>query len=127
MLIAQQGPLLAIFKKESHAVQVVKQACGGHTLYRLMDDVGYMLGRAVTSETAREVRLHEIYVQPEHRSRGYGNALMQVILSVGVTKLVTLCTGLTNISFFKRQEFEVTGTNDSLVFMSRKAPTPKAE
>ena len=108
-------------------MQVVKQACGHHTLYRLMDDVGCMLGRAVTSETAREVRLHEIYVKPEYRSRGYGNALMQAILSLDVTKLVTLCTGLTNISFFKHHEFEVTGTNDSLVFMSRKTPTPKAE
>ncbi|UCE29148.1 MAG: GNAT family N-acetyltransferase [Candidatus Bathyarchaeota archaeon] len=108
-------------------MQVVKQACGPHILYRLLDDVGCTLGRAVTSETSSEVRLHEIYVKPEYRSRGYGNALMRAILSFDVTKLVTLCTGLTNISFFKQHEFKVTGTNDSLVFMSRKASMPKAE
>jgi ribosomal protein S18 acetylase RimI-like enzyme len=86
-----------------------------------------MLGRAVTCETAEEVRLHEIYVKPEHRGKGYGNALMQAILNGDKTKLITLCTGFTNIQFFKRHNFEVTATRDSLVFMSRKTLTPKIQ
>jgi GNAT superfamily N-acetyltransferase len=108
-------------------MQIVKEPRGHQTLYRLIDKLDYMLGRAVTSETAEEVRLHEIYVKPEHRGKGYGNALMQAILNRDKTKLITLCTGFTNIPFFKRHNFEVTETSDSLVFMSRKTLTPKIQ
>jgi len=108
-------------------MQIVKEPCGHQTLYRLVDNLDCMLGRAITSETAEEVRLHEIYVKPEHRGKGYGSTLMQAILNGDKTKLITLCTGFTNIPFFKRHDFEVTETHDSLVFMSRKTLTPKIQ
>ena len=102
-------------------MQIVKQACGRQTLYRLLNEADCVLGRAVTSETTEKTRLHEIYIKPDYRGKGYGSILVQAIIGGDKAKLITLCTGLTNISFFKRHEFEVTGTSDSLFFMSRKA------
>jgi len=108
-------------------MQIVKEPRGHQTLYQLVDKLDCILGRAITSETAEEVRLHEIYVKPEHRGKGYGSTLMQAILNRDKTKLITLCTGFTNIPFFKRHNFEVTGNSDSLVFMSRKTLAPKIQ
>lgn len=101
-------------------MQIVKEANGRQMLYRLVNDVDHMLGRAVTSETEEEVRLHEIFVEREYRGRGYGDALMEAVLGGCASKPITLCTGLGNIPFFERHDFEVTGNTDSLVFMCRK-------
>jgi len=74
----------------------------------------------VISENDGEVRFHTLYVEPKYRGRGYGKALMKTVLSDSEAKLVTLCTGLGNVSFFKKYDFEIAETTDSLVFMKRK-------
>jgi len=103
-------------------MQIVKETSGCQTLYLLMDEeVDYTLGRAVISENDGEVRFHTLYVEPKYRGRGYGQALMRAVLSRAGAKLVTLCTGWGNISFFKKYDFEITETTDSLVFMKRKS------
>jgi len=78
-----------------------------------------VVGEAVISEAAGEVRLHGIFVKPEHRGKGYGTTLMEAVLSIGEAKMITLCTGLGNIPFFRRFGFEVTEVGDSLVSMEK--------
>jgi len=100
-------------------MQILKETSGLQTVYRLVDgsEVGHTLGQAVISETPEGIRLHTIYVRAEHRRKGFGDALMRVIL--GETKPITLCTGFGNVSFFRRYDFEVTEITESLVFMKR--------
>jgi len=106
---------------ENKVLQILRETKGLQTLYQLKDDdLGKVLGEAVISESENQVRLHGIFVQPEHRGRGYGEALMQAVLSCSEAKLLTLCTGLGNVSFFRRFGFEVTEVGDSLVFMERR-------
>ncbi|UCG45462.1 MAG: GNAT family N-acetyltransferase [Candidatus Bathyarchaeota archaeon] len=107
--------------KENSAVHVIKEASGLQKVYRLLNETDCTLGRAVISETAEHTRLHEIYIKPDCRGKGYGSILIQAIIREGRSKLITLCTGFTNVSFFKRHEFQVTGASDSLAFMSWKA------
>jgi len=102
-------------------LQILKENQGLQTVYRLKDDyLGEVLGEAVISESENEIRLHGVFVKPEHRGKGYGEALMQAVLSYSEAKLLTLCTGLGNVPFFKRFGFEVTEIGDSLVFMERR-------
>lgn len=102
-------------------MRILRETQGLQTVYRLRDDdLGEVLGEAVISESENEVRLHGIFVKPEHRGRGYGEALMQSVLSFSEAKLLTLCTGLGNVPFFKRFGFEVTNVGDSLVSMERR-------
>ncbi len=90
------------------------------TVYRLTDgELDDMLGEAVVSERESGIRLHGIFVRPEHRGRGYGRSLMEAVLSLSEIKTVTLCTGLGNIAFFKLFGFEVTEVGESLVTMER--------
>jgi len=106
---------------ENSVLQVLRETQGLHTVYRLRDDnLDYVLGEAVVSESENEIRLHSIFVKPEYRGRGYGQALMQAVLSLSEAKLLTLCTGLGNVPFFRRFGFEITEVGDSLVFMERK-------
>ena len=121
-LIAWFRLLLATSRVWNGAMQIIREAKERQMLYRLVDDLDHMLGRAVTSETEEEVRLHEIFVEREYRGRGYGDALMEAVLGGCASKQITLCTGLGNIPFFERHDFEVTGNTDSLVFMCRKPP-----
>jgi len=101
-------------------MQMLKEAVGLQTVYRLRDEaLDEVLGEAVISESADEIRLHGIFVKPEHRGRGNGKALMESVLSLGEAKLITLCTGVGNILFFKRFGFEVTEIGDSLVSMEK--------
>jgi len=103
---------------------IAKETLGHQTLYRLIDPMlGQTLGKATISETEEEIRLHTIYVEPEHRGKGYGDALMRSILEGVKDKSVTLCTGFGNVPFFKRYDFEVTEIGESLVFMERKLNT----
>lgn len=100
---------------------MLRDTQGLQAVYRLKnDELDEVLGEAVISETPSEIRLHGIFVKPEHRGKGYGEALMKAVLSYGETKPVTLCTGLGNVSFFKRYGFYVTSVGDSLVFMERR-------
>ena len=102
-------------------MRILRETQGLQTVYRLRDDTLHeVLGEAVISEFENEIRLHGIFVRPEHRGRGYGEALMQAVLSYGEAKLLTLCTGLGNVPFFKRYGFEVTEVGDSLVSMERR-------
>jgi len=102
-------------------MQMIRETQGLQTVCRLRDDtVGEVLGEAVFSENENEIRLHGIFVKPEHRGRGYGRSLMEVVLSLGEAKPITLCTGLGNIAFFRRFGFEVTEAGDSLVSMERR-------
>jgi len=106
---------------ENDILRILRETQGLLTVYRLRDDdLGDVLGEAVISEFENEVRLHGIFVKPEHRGRGYGEALMQAVLSFSDAKLLTLCTGLGNVPFFKRFGFEVTEIDDSLVSMERR-------
>lgn len=92
-----------------------------HTVYRLRDHpLDDVLGEVVISESSSEVRLHGIFVKPEHRGKGYGTTLMEAVLSLGEVKMITLCTGLGNIPFFIQFGFEVTEIGDSLVTMERR-------
>jgi len=102
-------------------VEILREIQGLQTVYRLRDeDIDDVLGEAVVSECEDEIRLHGIFVKPEYRGRGHGEALMKAVLSYGEAKLITLCTGFGNVPFFKRYGFEVTGASDSLVSMERK-------
>jgi len=102
-------------------VQMLRETQGLQTVYRLRDeDIDDVLGEAVVSECEDEIRLHGIFVKPEHRGKGHGETLMKAVLSYREAKLITLCTGLGNVPFFKRYGFEVTGSSDSLVSMERK-------
>jgi len=106
---------------ENDVLQILKETQGLQTVYRLRDnDLDEVLGEAVISEFENEIRLHGIFVKKEHRGRGYGEALMQAVLSYSEAKLLTLCTGLGNVPFFKRYGFEVTEVGDSLIFMERR-------
>jgi len=101
-------------------LQIQKKNQGMQTVYRLADgELGDMLGEAVVSERESEIRLHGIFVKPEHRGRGYGRSLMEAVLSLSEIKTVTLCTGLGNIAFFKLFGFEVTEVGESLVTMEK--------
>lgn len=97
-----------------------KETQGVQTVYRLTDnELGEVLGEAVVSECEGGIRLHGIFVKPEHRGRGHARSLMEAVLSLDQTKTVTLCTGLGNIAFFKLFGFEVTETGESLVTMQK--------
>jgi predicted N-acetyltransferase YhbS len=89
-------------------------------VYTLKDDaLGEVLGEAVVSENESGVRLHGIFVEPEHRGKGYARSLMEAVLSLSETKTVDLCTGLGNIAFFRLFGFEVTEVGESLVTMQK--------
>jgi len=101
-------------------MQMLKETVGFQTIYRLRDEaLNEVLGEAVVSDSASEIRLHGIFVKPAHRGRGNGKTLMESVLSLGEAKLITLCTGLGNVPFFKRFGFEVTEIGDSLVSMEK--------
>ena len=97
--------------KENQAFQTVVQLRN--------DESDEMLGEAVISESESGIRLHGIFVKREHRGRGYGTTLMEAVLSLGEAKLMTLCTGLGNVAFFKRFGFEITEIGESLVYMEK--------
>jgi GNAT superfamily N-acetyltransferase len=101
-------------------LQIQKDGKGTQTVYRLTDDIlGEVLGEAVVSESEDEIRLHGIFVKPQHRGRGYARSLMEAVLTLDETKMITLCTGLGNIAFFRQFGFEVTDVGDSLVSMQK--------
>jgi len=113
--------VLAIFQADANAMQMIKETSGLQTVYRLRDEaLDEVLGEAVISESAIEIRLHGIFVKPDYRGRGHGRTLMEAILSLGEAKPITLCTGLGNIAFFKRFGFEVTNVGESLVSMEKR-------
>jgi len=94
---------------------------GLQTVYRLRDDnLDEVLGEAVISQNENEIRLHGIFVKPQHRGNGYGRSLMEAVLSLGEAKPITLCTGLVNVNFFKLFGFEVTEVGESLVSMEKR-------
>jgi len=102
-------------------LRILRETRGLQTVYRLKDDsLDEVLGEAVISESENEIRLHGIFVKPQHRGRGCGRNLMEAVLSLGEAKLITLCTGLGNIAFFKLFGFEVTEVGDSLISMERR-------
>ncbi len=110
-----------VLAMENFALQVQRQYQGAHAVYVLKaDELDEVLGEAVVSESENEVRLHGIFVKPEHRGRGCGEALMKAVLSYGEGRLVTLCTGLGNMPFFERYGFEVTNASDSLISMAKR-------
>ena len=101
-------------------MQLLKETSGLQTVYRLRnDELDEVLGEAVFSESACEVRLHGVFVRREYRGRGYGGALMHAVLGDGENRRVTLCTGFGNVGFFERFGFVVTEVNESLVSMER--------
>ena len=102
-------------------MQILKETQGPQTIYRLKDgNLGEVMGEAVFSEFENEIRFHGIFVKPAYRGKGYGQTLMQAVLSYDETKLMTLCTGLGNVSFFERFGFTVAQVGDSLVSMDRR-------
>ncbi len=102
-------------------MRIIKENQMLHTVYRLeAEEPDQVLGEAVVSEHQNEIRLHGIFVRPEHRGKGYATSLMQQILSLGNEKTITLCTGLGNIGFFKRFGFQVTQLEEALVSMEKK-------
>jgi len=105
---------------KDNPMQISKDTVGLHTVYRLRDEtLDEVIGEAVVSESEVEVRLHGIFVKPEHRGRGHAKSLMESVLSLGETKPITLCTGLGNIAFFKQFGFEVTEIGETLVHMQK--------
>lgn len=104
----------------SKAMQITRETEGLHTIYRMRDETSEEpLGEAVVSESKEEIRLHGIFVKPDHRGKGYGRTLMEAVLSLGEARRVTLCTGLGNVSFFTQFGFEVTAIGESLVSMEK--------
>ena len=113
--------MCGILATENSHLQIQKDDKGTQIVYRLADDIlGEVLGEAVVSEFETEIRLHGIFVEPEHRGRGHARSLMVAVLTLDQTKMITLCTGLGNIAFFRLFGFEVTNVGDSLVSMERK-------
>jgi len=101
-------------------MQMLKETHGLQTVYRLRDEaLDEVLGEAVVSESAGEIRLHGIFVKLEHRGKGYGATLMEAVLSLSGAKMITLCTGLGNVSFFERFGFQATEIDESLVHMQK--------
>jgi len=101
-------------------LQIQKQTRDLQIVYTLTDgELDEALGEAVVSEHESEIRLHGIFVKPEHRGKGFGRSLMEAVLSLDETKTVTLCTGLGNIAFFKLFGFEVTDVGEGLVTMQK--------
>ena len=101
-------------------MHVQKETEGMQTVYTLKDEeLGEVLGEAVVSENESGIRLHGIFVKPEHRGKGYARSLIEAVLSLSETKTVALCTGLGNIAFFKLFGFEVTEVGESLVTMQK--------
>jgi GNAT superfamily N-acetyltransferase len=110
-----------ILATENEHLQIQKDTQGVQTVYKLTDDaLDEALGEAVVSEYESEIRLHGIFVKPEHRGKGCARSLMEAVLSLDETKTVTLCTGLGNIAFFKLFGFQVTGIGESLVTMQKR-------
>lgn len=102
-------------------MQILRENQALHSVYTLRDDdIEETLGEAVFSESNAEIRLHGIFVKPQHRGKGHGATLMEAVITLGNTKTITLCTGLGNIGFFRRFGFQVTQIADSLVSMERK-------
>jgi len=107
-------------RMENSAMQMLKETSGLQIVYRLRnDEPDEVIGEAVVSEFAGEVRLHGIFVRQEYRRRGYGGALMHAVLRDGENRRVTLCTGFGNVGFFERFGFAVTEVGESLVSMER--------
>jgi len=107
--------------RKPNTMQIAIETGELHSVYRLLDEtIDEVLGEAVISESPNEVRLHGIFVKPEHRRKGHGTALMEAVLSLGETKTVTLCTGLGNVAFFRRFGFEVTNIGENLVSMEKR-------
>jgi len=105
---------------KDNPMQISKDTVGLHTVYRLRDEtLDEVIGEAVVSELEAELRLHGIFVKPEHRGRGHAKSLMKSVLSLGEAKPITLCTGLGNIAFFKQFGFEVTEIGETLVHMQK--------
>jgi len=101
-------------------LQILKQTRDLQIVYTLTDgELEEALGEAVVSKCESEIRLHGIFVKPEHRGRGFGRSLMEAVLGLDETKTVTLCTGLGNIAFFRLFGFEVTDVGESLVTMQK--------
>lgn len=101
-------------------MRVIKENQAFQTVIQLRNDESEeMLGEAVVSESESEIRLHGIFVKRELRGKGYGTTLMEAVLSLGEAKLLTLCTGLGNVPFFKRFGFEITEFGESLVYMEK--------
>jgi GNAT superfamily N-acetyltransferase len=115
-------PLFAVSSLwRNDALQILREYQGLNQVFLLKTyELDEVLGEAVFSESENEIRLHEIFVKPEHRGKGYGEALIKAVLSYGEAKLVTLCTGLGNIPFFERYGFEVKYVGDSLISMERR-------
>jgi len=108
-------------------MQMLKETSGSQTIYKLKDaEIDEALGEAVISEIHNEFRLHGIFVKPKFRGKGYGTLIMNTILREAQTKPVTLCTGLSNIAFFKQFGFEVIDVGDSLVSMKKKPVNNKS-
>jgi len=106
---------------ENDTLRILKENQAFQTVLQLKsDELDESLGEAVISESENEIRLHGIFVKPEHRGRGYARTLMEAVLSIGEAKLITLCTGLGNIAFFKRFGFEVTEVGEGLVSMQKR-------
>ena len=106
---------------EACVLKVTRETSGSHTVYRLRaDSFDEVLGEAVISEGSGDIRLHGIFVKSEHRGKGYGTTLMEAVLSLGEARVITLCTGLGNVPFFRRFGFEVTDIGDSLVSMEKR-------
>jgi len=102
-------------------MQIHRQNQTPHTIYQLRDDnIDQTLGEAILSESTNEIRLHGIFVKPEHRRQGHATTLMEAIIGLDNSKTITLCTGLGNIGFFRRFGFEVIEIGDTLVSMERK-------
>lgn len=102
------------------AMQMLKETSDSQIVYRLRSsELDEVIGEAVVSGSAFEVRLHGIFVRQNFRGRGYGGVLMHAVLNYGEDRRVTLCTGLGNIGFFERFGFVVTEVGESLVSMER--------
>jgi len=110
-----------ILATENEHLQIQRDTQGVQTVYKLTDDaLDEALGEAVVSEYENEIRLHGIFVKPEHRGKGCARSLMEAVLSLDETKTVTLCTGPGNIAFFKLFGFQVTDIGESLVTMQKR-------
>ena len=89
-------------------------------------DVGWM----VVVETATEFELQELYLEPEHQSRGIGSHLIGLLLSEATrqmkpVKLQVLKVNVRARQLYERLHFRIVSETDTHYLMSTGGPTSR--
>jgi len=94
-------------------------------LYKLVDDVGLIVGGAVLFPNKAELNIGRIFVAPEHFRKGYGVFLMQQIEAMFTdVKVFTLDTPVWNIrtnAFYRKLGYTEVRRDSDFVYYEKQA------